>query len=101
MVGPDGKRRSVAVVPRHTFGYPDPSFTRRNTIAVVDRTNATAHLSSIPEDSADPQRRYTLTSPPGERKSSMSKVVRSVKNVTKGYSSVQVKVRNGAHIHLL
>lgn len=28
----------------------------------------------------------------------MSKVVRSVKNVTKGYSSVQVKVRNGAHI---
>lgn len=27
----------------------------------------------------------------------MSKVVRSVKNVTKGYSSVQVKVRNGMH----
>lgn len=25
----------------------------------------------------------------------MSKVIRSVKNVTKGYSSVQVKVRNG------
>jgi hypothetical protein len=25
----------------------------------------------------------------------MSKVVRSVKNVTKGYSTVQVKVRNG------
>ena len=25
----------------------------------------------------------------------MSKVVRSVKNVTKGYSKVQVKVRNG------
>lgn len=25
----------------------------------------------------------------------MSKVVRSVKNVTKGYSSVEVKVRNG------
>jgi hypothetical protein len=25
----------------------------------------------------------------------MSKVVRSVKNVTKGYSAVQVKVRNG------
>lgn len=30
----------------------------------------------------------------------MSKVVRSVKNVTKGYSSVQVKVRNGAHIEM-
>ena len=28
----------------------------------------------------------------------MSKVVRSVKNVTKGYSSVQVKVRNGRKI---
>lgn len=28
----------------------------------------------------------------------MSKVVRSVKNVTKGYSSVQVKVRNGASV---
>jgi hypothetical protein len=26
----------------------------------------------------------------------MSKVIRSVKNVTKGYSSVQVKVREGA-----
>jgi hypothetical protein len=25
----------------------------------------------------------------------MSKVVRSVKNVTKGYSAVEVKVRNG------
>ena len=25
----------------------------------------------------------------------MSKVVRTVKNVTKGYSAVQVKVRNG------
>lgn len=31
----------------------------------------------------------------------MSKVVRSVKNVTKGYSSVQVKVRNGAHTDTL
>jgi len=30
----------------------------------------------------------------------MSKVVRSVKNVTKGYSSVQVKVRNGTWEHL-
>ncbi len=28
----------------------------------------------------------------------MSKVIRGVKNVTKGYSTVQVKVRNGAHI---
>ena len=25
----------------------------------------------------------------------MSKVIRSVKNVTKGYSSTQIKVRNG------
>ena len=31
----------------------------------------------------------------------MSKVVRSVKNVTKGYSSVQVKVRNGTFIGLV
>ena len=30
----------------------------------------------------------------------MSKVVRSVKNVTKGYSSVQVKVRNGTILGL-
>lgn len=29
----------------------------------------------------------------------MSKVVRSVKNVTKGYSHVQVKVRNGKNKH--
>ena len=28
----------------------------------------------------------------------MSSVIRSVKNVTKGYSSVQVKVRNGMSI---
>ena len=27
----------------------------------------------------------------------MSGMIRSVKNVTKGYSSVQVKVRNGMH----
>lgn len=31
----------------------------------------------------------------------MSKVVRSVKNVTKGYSSVQVKVRNGKSVDLI
>lgn len=35
------------------------------------------------------------TSPPIHQLATMSKVVRSVKNVTKGYSSVQVKVRNG------
>ena len=29
----------------------------------------------------------------------MSSVIRSVKNVTKGYSSVQVKVRNGMAIY--
>jgi hypothetical protein len=29
----------------------------------------------------------------------MSQVLRSVKNVTKGYSSVQVKVRNGEMPH--
>ena len=31
----------------------------------------------------------------------MSKVVRSVKNVTKGYSHVQVKVRNGMRLQEL
>ncbi len=31
----------------------------------------------------------------------MSKVVRGVKNLTKGYSTVQVKVRNGMHCLLL
>lgn len=30
----------------------------------------------------------------------MAKVVRTVKNVTKGYSHVQVKVRNGTFEHL-
>lgn len=31
----------------------------------------------------------------------MSQVLRSVKNVTKGYSSVQVKVRNGTLLSIL
>ena len=31
----------------------------------------------------------------------MSKVVRGVKNITKGYSSVQVKVRNGKLVPIL
>lgn len=99
VVGPDGKRRSIAVTPQRTFGFPDPAFARRNTIAVVDRTNATADPSSFQEDYTDQPRRNTLTSATGDKGSSMSKVVRSVKNVTKGYSSVQVKVRNGTHVH--
>lgn len=98
VIGPDGKRRSVAVTPRHNFGYPDPSASlRRNTIAVANHTNATADPRSDQLNSTDQQRRYSLSTPSDERRSSMSKVVRSVKNVTKGYSSVQVKVRNGVH----
>lgn len=31
----------------------------------------------------------------------MSKVMRSVKNVTKGYSTAQVKVREGMRMHLI
>jgi len=100
VIGPDGRRRSIAETPSRSFGYQVPPYARRNTIAAVDKTNATAEAPSIPprtsEDTTlDLTRRNTIDGPPGRTRSSMSKVVRSVKNVTKGYSSVQVKVRNG------
>ena len=75
---------------------------RRNTIAAVSNQTATAGPPATGAASKDPNqpvfllRRSSLESAPVFNKGSkMSKVVRSVKNVTKGYSSVQVKVRNG------
>ena len=87
VTGPDGRRYTVA----------DTGLNRRNTIAVVSNEHALADSSSfqaVPD--AVYLRRSTLETVPAHNKGgTMSKVVRGVKNITKGYSSVQVKVRNG------
>lgn len=90
------RSNSISEQPPSSFGYPS---IRRNTVAVVTTANVTA-----PPPSAHLSYRNRVEStvpflarqaPSSEQKGSMSKVVRSVKNVTKGYSTVQVKVRNG------
>lgn len=97
-----GRRYSVADTGR-TGIYP---YARRNTIAVVSPPTETVavdrrpSVGGTPVDPNEPVlvlRRSSIESAPAFNKGgTMSKVVRSVKNVTKGYSSVQVKVRNGA-----
>ena len=97
VTGPDGRRYSYAETPRHSLYYPS----RRNTIAVVSSDHATgsnraAIQNRLDNDPAFTYRGSSLETAPAYRKGgSMSKVVRGVKNITKGYSSVQVKVRNG------
>lgn len=96
VTGPDGRRYSVADTPVRSFGY-GPGPNRRNTIAVVSNEHATADRSSFQAhpDGALYRPSTFETVPAFKKGGTMSKVVRSVKNVTKGYSSVQVKVRNG------
>lgn len=97
-----GRRYSVVDTGRRgVYSYP----ARRNTIAVTSPATATTDQNpvvSANNNPADPNapvlvfRRTSIESAPAFNKGgTMSKVVRSVKNVTKGYSSVQVKVRNG------
>ena len=50
-------------------------------------------LATFPPDSSDPPRRCNIRA--SRHVAAMSKIARSVKNVTKGYSQVEVKVRNG------
>lgn len=98
----EGRRSySVSDTPSHSFSY-RPS--RRNTIAVISNEQATAPPPSAHStyqarvESAVPfaNRRASLDTGSSSRKGgTMSKVVRTVKNVTKGYSNVQIKVRNG------
>lgn len=84
-----GRSYSVTVTPSRSFGYPS---SRRNTVVGVANEFDPTHDSRNQETSADIYRRSSFETAPIIK---MSKVVRSVKNVTKGYSSVQVKVRNG------
>lgn len=96
VTGPDGRRYSVADTPVRAFGY-GPGPNRRNTIAAVSRDHAVADRSSFQAHPHENLYHQTpLETAPAYRKGgAMSKVVRGVKNITKGYSSVQVKVRNG------
>lgn len=94
----NGRRYSVAETPSRSFdAYPY----RRRTVAEI---NPAKYSDRDPNSPTNIYRRSTLETAPISRKGgNMSKVVRSVKNVTKGYSSVQVKVRNGivlSHIRL-
>jgi hypothetical protein len=93
-----GRRVSVVDTPKR-----NPYTYRRNTIAVVPPGDLNSANPQNPSDPVFVLRRSSVESAPAFNKgSTMSKVVRSVKNVTKGYSSVQVKVRNGTmhHSHL-
>jgi hypothetical protein len=92
VTGPDGRRYSVADTPVRSFGY-GPAPNRRNTVAVASREHALADRSR--PDSILYRRSTFETAPAYKKGGAMSKVVRGVKNLTKGYSSVQVKVRNG------
>jgi hypothetical protein len=96
VTGADGRRYSVADTSVRSFAY-GPTPTRRNTIAVVSNEHAQADKSSFKShpDQGIYSRNSWENTPAYKKGGTMSKVVRSVKNVTKGYSSVQVKVRNG------
>lgn len=93
-----GRRYSVV-----DTGRRNNQFQRRNTVAVVSPQTATADPpAATRRGTYDPNqpvfllsRSSTERAPAFDKGGTMSKVVRSVKNVTKGYSSVQVKVRNG------
>lgn len=106
--GHRGRRNTIAVV--------TPSATAGNETAATTATGAsarqaqggdteeaeTANTTYAQDKELDPNepvfrlRRSSFEAAPGFSKGgSMSKVVRGVKNITKGYSSVQVKVRNG------
>lgn len=84
-----GRRYSVAETPSRSFDHrPSRRNTTAGTAAELDAArDALGHPSA-----ANIYSRTSLETAPIVK---MSKVVRSVKNVTKGYSSVQVKVRNG------
>lgn len=105
-----GRRFSIVDSGVHNYYNRHPTAgNRRNTIAVVSPEHAVAEppssrsLSTYAEDKErDPDepvfqlRRSSIETAPAFKKGgNMSKVVRGVKNITKGYSSVQVKVRNG------
>jgi hypothetical protein len=96
VTGADGRRYSVADTSVRSFAYGAPP-ARRNTIAVVSNEHAQADKNSFKShpDQAIYSRNSWENTPAYRKGGAMSKVVRSVKNVTKGYSSVQVKVRNG------
>jgi len=85
----NGRSYSVAVTPSRSFDHPS---SRRNTVVGVANEFDPAQDSSSHETAANVYTRSSFETAPIIK---MSKVVRSVKNVTKGYSSVQVKVRNG------
>merc|ERR1712230_120968 len=64
---------------------------RRYTVVGIANELGSTHPSRSPQVSTNIYSRSSLETAPIVK---MSKVVRSVKNVTKGYSSVQIKVRN-------
>ena len=99
VTGPDGRRYSVTDTPVHSFRY-GPATARRNTIAVVSNEHAVADQSSFQAHPTNYYKTTKETAPAYKKGGAMSKVVRGVKNITKGYSSVQVKVRNGMLVML-
>ncbi|OCT53294.1 EH domain binding protein epsin 2 [Cladophialophora carrionii] len=90
----NGRSYSVTETPSRSFDVP-PS-RRRTVVGVSDELRSAQARVNRSQHSPENIYRGSLfeTAPIYRKGGSMSKVVRNVKNITKGYSSVQVKVRN-------
>jgi hypothetical protein len=92
----NGRSYSVTETPSRSFDAP---VTRRRTVVGVSDELRAAQIRERRNSQLDPNNVYRpslfQTAPIYRKGGGMSKVVRNVKNITKGYSSVQVKVRNG------
>ena len=93
----NGRRYSVADTPSRSFDVYPPR--RRTVVGISNEANLTRSSSLHERSQTSPtnvyRRSWVETAPISRKGGSMSKVVRTMKNVTKGYSAVQVKVRNG------
>jgi hypothetical protein len=67
----------------------------------AQRTGRPPHPQQLEPSTEQEPTSSTQQPLPPEKSTTMSKVVRSVKNVTKGYTTPQVKVRNGKKLNHL
>lgn len=91
----NGRSYSVTETPSRSFDAPPAR--RRTVVGVSSELESAQRSVNRSQHSPDNVYRPSLlqTAPLYRKGGSMSKIARNVKNITKGYSSVQVKVRNG------
>ena len=93
----DRNGRSYSVTETSTRPFNAPPYRRRTVVGVSDELQTAQNR--VNRNQHDPNNVYRgsifQTAPIYRKGGGMSKVVRNVKNITKGYSGVQVKVRNG------